>query len=424
MAENPVQSPSEPVSAAPRRNNTHTIKRIFGGLLVVGLVGASVYWWFFLRGKESTDNAYVMADAATVSSRVPGTIVAIHVENDDPVTQGRLLIELDPADSQAQLNEVEAALARVQAEIQSAQVTVQYTEAATQAAVIGAQAAWNAAQAQVRAARESVEEMARDHDAALAEYRHAKRDWERFDALAAQGASSVRDRDRMKTALSKAEAAVGASEARLRAARAGLEAAEKEAAKAQARLAEAQAGRLQVRVEQERLAALHAHAKELEARRDSARLLLSYCRIASPITGYVAQKKIQVGDRIVPGQPLLAVVPLQDVYVEANFKETQVEKIRIGQPVKIRADCYPDRRFSGTVEGIRAGTGAAFSLLPPENATGNWIKITQRVPVKIRLTEPFAPEYPLRLGFSLEVTVDTTDQSGPRLRLPSQRASR
>ncbi len=110
--------------------------------------------------------------------------------------------------------------------------------------------------------------------------------------------------------------------------------------------------------------------------------------------------------------------------MEANFKETQVEKVRLGQPVKIRADCYPGRRFSGTVEGIRAGTGAAFSLLPPENATGNWIKITQRVPVKIRLTEPFDPQYPLRLGFSLEVTVDTSDQSGPRLRLPAQRASR
>ncbi len=424
MAENSAQSHSEPGAATPRRNNKQNLKRLFGAIIVFGLAAGAIYWWFFLRGKESTDNAYVMADPATVSSRVPGTIAAILVENDDPVAQGQTLIELDPADFQAQLNEVEAALARVQAEVQSARVTVEYVEATTLAAVNAAQAAWNAAQAQVRVAQENVEETARQRDGVLAEYHHAKRDWERFDALAAQGASSVRDRDRMKTVLSKAEAALGASEARNRAARAGLDAAEKEAAKAEARLAEAQAGRLQVRVEQGRLKALQAHERELEARRDSARLNLSYCRIAAPISGYVAQKKVQVGDRIVPGQPLLAVVPLQDVYVEANFKETQVEKIRLGQPVTIRADCYPGRRFSGTVEGIRAGTGAAFSLLPPENATGNWIKITQRVPVKIRLTEPFTPQYPLRLGFSLEVTVDTSDQSGPRLRLPSQRASR
>lgn len=424
MAENPAQSLSEPGVAPPRRNNKPNLKRIFGGLILAALVVGTAYWGIFLRGRESTDNAYVMADVATVASRIPGTIAAVLVENDDPVTQGQLLMELDPADFRAQLSEVEAALARVQAEIQSARVSVAYMEETTQAAVNAAQAAWNAAQAQARAARETVEETARQHDGVLAEYRHARRDWERYDTLAAQGASSVRDRDRMKTALSKAEAAMGASEARLRAVRAALDAAEKEAAKAEARLSEAQAGRLRVRVEQERLKALQAHEKELEARRDSARLNLSYCRIASPIPGYVAQKKIQVGDRIVPGQPLLAVVPLQDVYVEANFKETQVEKIRLGQPVTIRADCYPGRRFSGTVEGIRAGTGAAFSLLPPENATGNWIKITQRVPVKIRFTEPFAPEYPLRLGFSLEVTVDTSDQSGARLRLPSQRVSR
>ncbi len=291
MADNPAQSLSEPETAAPRRNNKQSLKRFFAGLILAGLVGGAAYWWFFLRGKESTDNAYVMADPATVASRVPGTIATIFVENDDPVAQGQHLVELDPADYRAQLNEVEAALARVQAEIQSARVNVEYMDATTLAAVNAAQAAWNAAQAQVRGARETVEEMARQHDGVLAEYRHAKRDWERYETLAAQGASSVRDRDRMKTALSKAEATMGASEARLRAARAGLEAAEKEAAKAEARLAEAQAGRLRVRVEQERLTALRAQEKELEARRESARLNLSYCRIASPIAGYVAQKR-------------------------------------------------------------------------------------------------------------------------------------
>lgn len=424
MVENPALHGPEAVPSKPPRNNKQFFKRVFALGLTAALVGGGLYWWLFLKGKETTDNAYVTADAAAVSSRIPGTIAAVFVENDDPVVQGQVLVELDPADTEAQLREVEAALARVQAEMRAARVTVDYVAATTQAAEKAAQAALNAALAQVQAARGNLDEIAQQHEGVLAEYRHARRDWERFDALAAQGASSVRDRDRMRTALSKAQSAVGASEARLRAARAAVEAAEKEAAKAEARLREAQAGSLRVRVEQERLKALAAHEKELEARRDVVRLNLSYCRIAAPIAGYVAQKKIQVGERIAPGQPLLAVVPLQDVYVEANFKETQVEHIRVGQPAEIRADCYPGRRFAGRVEGIRAGTGAVFSLLPPENATGNWIKITQRVPVKIRLTEPFSADYPLRLGFSLEVTVDTRDRSGPRLRMPVQRASR
>lgn len=423
MAEHSGQSIPEPAPAKASRNNKQFFKRAFASVVLVGVVAGALYWWMFLRNKETTDNAYVMADAAAISSRIPGTVAAVLVENDDSVVQGQVLIELDTADEQARLQEVEAALARVQADIHAARVTVDYMEASTQAAVSAAQASWNAAQAQVQAVLEKVSEASQEHEAVLAEYRHAKRDWERFDALAAQGASSVRDRDRMKTALSKAQAAVGASEARLRSAEAALEAARKEAAMAEARLQEAQAGRLRVRVEQERLKALMAHAKELEARRDAARLNLSYCRIVAPIAGYVAQKKVQVGERLLPGQPLLAVVPLHDAYVEANFKETQVEHIRIGQPVEIHADCYPGRRFSGTVEGIRAGTGAAFSLFPPENATGNWIKITQRVPVKIRLTDPFSPEYPLRLGFSLKVTVDTSDHSGPRLREGAHRAA-
>ncbi|ROQ90236.1 HlyD family secretion protein [Desulfosoma caldarium] len=424
MGEHTAQTTPEPAPVKTRQNNKLIVKRAFAGAVLAALIVGTLYWWIFLRNKETTDNAYVMADVAAVSSRIPGTVAAVHVDNDHSVAQGQVLIELDTADEQARLREVEAALGRVQADIHAARATVDYMEASTQAAVNAALSSWNAAQAQVQAIQEKVLESSQEHQAVLAEYRHAKRDWERFDALAAQGASSVRDRDRMKTALSKAQAAVGASEARLRSAEAALEAARKEAAAAEARLQEAQAGRLRVRVEQERLKALLAHAKELEARRDAARLNLSYCRIVAPIAGYVAQKKVQVGERVLPGQPLLAVVPLQDAYVEANFKETQVENIRIGQPVHIRADCYPGRRFSGTVEGIRAGTGAAFSLFPPENATGNWIKITQRVPVKIRLTDSFSPEYPLRLGFSLKVTVDTSDRSGPRLRGGAHRASR
>jgi membrane fusion protein (multidrug efflux system) len=183
---------------------------------------------------------------------------------------------------------------------------------------------------------------------------------------------------------------------------------------AQLRIAEAQD--LQVQMERYRVTNLEAKIEKAQAELELARLQLSYCKIYAPITGYVAQKRFQVGDWVQPGQPLLAIVPLQEVYVEANFKETQLKEMRIGQKAKIKADTYPGYTYRGKVVGIRAGTGAAFSLLPPENATGNWIKVVQRVPVKIILDEPPPPEYPLRVGLSLEVKVDISDKTGPKLK--------
>ena len=154
---------------------------------------------------------------------------------------------------------------------------------------------------------------------------------------------------------------------------------------------------------------------ELEA----ARLNLSYCVISAPIEGYIAQKSIQVGDRVQPGQALMAVVPLGRIYVEANFKETQLTNVRIGQPASISADIYPGYEYKGKVTGIRAGTGAAFSLIPPENATGNWIKVVQRIPVRIELDQPPPPDHPLRVGASLDVSIDVADRSGSYLLQPT-----
>jgi membrane fusion protein (multidrug efflux system) len=148
---------------------------------------------------------------------------------------------------------------------------------------------------------------------------------------------------------------------------------------------------------------------------EAARLNLSYCVIAAPIEGYVAQKNIQVGDRIQPGQALMAVVPLSKIYVEANFKETQLTNVRIGQSASISADIYPGYSYTGKVSGIRAGTGAAFSLIPPENATGNWIKVVQRIPVRIELDKQPLLDHPLRVGASLDVTIDVADTSGLNL---------
>jgi membrane fusion protein (multidrug efflux system) len=161
--------------------------------------------------------------------------------------------------------------------------------------------------------------------------------------------------------------------------------------------------------------AAHPLVQQVEAVVREAELNLSYCTIVAPIEGMTSKKAIEVGQRIQPGQPLFAVVPLQGVYVEANYKETQLTNVRVGQPVEIRADIYPGHVYYGKVDSLSAGTGAAFSLLPPENATGNWVKVVQRVPVKVILNEPPPVEKPLRVGLSVEATIDTTNRDGALL---------
>src|SRR5262249_1144146 len=159
----------------------------------------------------------------------------------------------------------------------------------------------------------------------------------------------------------------------------------------------------------------HSLVKQAEAAVREAELNLSYCTLVAPMEGLVSRKSIEVGHRVQPGQALMALVPLQKVYIEANYKETQLTHVRVGQPVEIRADIYPDHLYHGKVESLSGGTGAAFSLLPPENATGNWVKVVQRLPVKITLTEPPPPELPLRVGLSVEASIDISNREGSRL---------
>ena len=155
--------------------------------------------------------------------------------------------------------------------------------------------------------------------------------------------------------------------------------------------------------------------KQAEAAVHKAELNLSYCTLVAPMEGLVSRKAIEVGQHVQPGQALMALIPLQKVYIEANYKETQLTHVRVGQPVEIRADVYPDHVYHGTVESLSGGTGAAFSLLPPENATGNWVKVVQRLPVKITLTEPPPPDLPLRVGLSVEASIDISHREGSRL---------
>lgn len=389
--------------------------KALGMIVTLCVILGALYYSFWLRGRVKTDNAYVLADSATVSSRVAGNIVAIHAKNDDAVTEGALLVELDDRDYRAVVDRNRAALARTEAEIAVADVTVKLTESQTAAQVQAAEAMVKAAEDREQEARHRLEEQERIRGAAAADLSHARRDMERYSNLLQSGAGSEQQRDRTSTAFKKSRAQLEAVDAQIAAARSALDAALMDVARARAQLETVRADELRVSIERSKLAALLAKRGEIAADLRLAELNLSHCVLKAPISGYIAQSRIQVGDRVQPGQPLFAIVPLHEVYVEANLKETQLENVRIGQKVELVADSYPGHTFRGVVAGIRAGTGAAFSLLPPENATGNWIKVVQRVPVKIRLEGASISEYPLRVGSSLAVSIDTSDRSGQRL---------
>ena len=226
---------------------------------------------------------------------------------------------------------------------------------------------------------------------AEAELDMAARDDARIEQLAKQKVVSTEEVDQVRTAL--------------RVARSRLEAARQEATRARAALG----------ISTDAAASTSPIVRRAQAARDEAALKLSYTELRAPRAGIVATKAVHVGQHVDPGQPVMRIVPIERAYVEANFKETQLSDVRIGQPATVVADMYPDYEYRGVVDSLAPGTGAAFALLPPENATGNWIKVVQRIPVKIRLTEPPPADRPLRVGLSVVATIDTRQHVGPLL---------
>jgi membrane fusion protein (multidrug efflux system) len=397
-----------------RANNRQRMKKLLWVVAVFISVAilAGAYWLFILRFRESTDNAYVVADSARISSRVPGTVLQVMVENDVPVERGQILLVLDYRDYQAVVNQTKGALAKIEGEIQAIKTSTSLTDTQTEAHLQEAKAKLQESRDNKDERLHRLKELQKRWVAANADLEKARRDSKRFDNLFNTGVIAEEQRDTAHTNLVKAKAIVEATDAELAAVKASLQAIQQEVEQAQAQLQATLSQRKQVEVLTHKLAALQGERQEAEGKLQAAQLNLSYCTIPAPISGYIAQKNVQVGDRVQTGQPLMALVPLRQVYVEANLKETQLKNVRLGQPVTIKADVYPAYTYYGKVDGIRAGTGASFSLLPPENATGNWIKVVQRVPVKISLDEPPPAEYPLRIGFSLHVTISTRNRSG------------
>ena len=404
-----------------RPNNNDKARRIkIGAFIVLVLaVAAIIYWWVFMRNYVTTDDAYARADSAMVSARVPGTILKVLVDNDFAVQTGQPLIELDPADYKVAVDRAKAALDEDEAELKAAEIMVPPVNIQTSSQVDAAEAALKAAQDTESQTRHNLEQLRNSRAAAAADFVQAERDYKRFETLSASGAGTQRQSEQAQTAYDKAKAQLRAVDAQIAALESALSAATQQVSRARAQLQSAMSERANVDVQLRKVETLKAKRDKSMADLEAARLNLSYCDIAAPIDGYIAQKNIQVGDRVQPGQAMMAVVPLNKIYIEANFKETQLTDVRLGQPAAISADIYPGYAYKGKVAGIRAGTGAAFSLIPPENATGNWIKVVQRIPVRIELDQPPPQDRPLRVGASLDVTINVADRSGSYLLQPA-----
>jgi len=418
--ESPFREPKRE-SVPPGGVTRHGILNGKSRLLLLSLVGVAVvalgfvYWMLFLRNRVSTDDAYVHADDAQISSRIPGTVLKLLVDNNYPVKVGQVLFVLDPADYTIAVEKARATLVESEAEVKASEVAITVTDAQTAAQVQGEEAALRGSRDKEKEAVQGLAELRQQREGITADLQLALKDFDRFENLYQRGAGSEQRRDEARTKSKKVQSQLGSLDAKIAAAESSLAGASKGVQRAAAQLQEAQSVRSNVEIQRHKLAALKGVRDKAKAELDAAELNLSYCTVTAPIDGYIAQRSVQLGDRVQAGQPLMSVVPLEKVYIQANFKETQLTDVRLGQPVTITADIYPGYIYHGKVIGIGSGTGAAFSLLPAENATGNWIKVVRRVPVKIRLDEPPHGDHPLRVGLSLEVVVDTSNKSGALL---------
>jgi membrane fusion protein, multidrug efflux system len=409
-------------------------------VIVAGALWGISAWWHY-RSHVSTDDAYVEGTVSTVSAKVTGHIVELLVDDNQPVTRGAVLLRIDDRDYRARLEQARATVGIAESRLRAATARIAMTRDSAMAQMAQAQASSLSADSAVRAAgdamdssrsvvasrRASLGAAQADLERARHAWTRAKQELDRGAMLLKQDLIAKRDFDQAVTDERTADAAVQAAEQRVIQAQRDLAGSESDlkirdtgyepqqigVVMAQARAADARAKRMnaeaalqEVRVREAERDLADAQLREARADLGMAELNVEHTIVRSPIDGVVAKRSGEIGQIVQIGQPLLAVVPLQDVWVVANFKETQLGGVRPGMGATIVVDGAPGKSFKGTVDSLAAGTGARFSLLPPENATGNWVKVVQRVPVKIRLdAKDVGNPHALRAGMSAYVTI-------------------
>ncbi len=353
-------------SSSENRRRRHLI--VLALVCLLAAAGYAAYWWLHARHFVDTDNAYVQGNIVQITPQVGGTVVAIDANDTEHVSAGQTLVRLDPVDARVALDQAAAQLAQTVREVRT-------TFAANKAL---------AATIAVRSA-----DLARSETDAA----RLRGDYARRAGLADDGAVSREELQHLQATIASARASQAAASAGL--------------AEAQEQLARNESLTDGTRVEN------HPRVLAAAAKYREAWLALKRAQIVAPVAGTVAKRSVQLGQRVAAGAPIMAIVPLDALWVDANFKESQLATLRVGQPVLLTADVYGQRtEYHGRVAGLGAGTGSVFSLLPAQNATGNWIKIVQRVPVRVALDAAEVAAHPLRVGLSMEARVDARDQSG------------
>lgn len=367
MNEAPI-SPATAPAGNPRRK---TALLSLAGIVVIGGLSWAAYEFLVASHYESTDNAYVQGNVIQITPQIGGTVMAIYADDTDYVKAGQPLVKLDPADAKVALDQAEAALAQT-----VRQVRTLYANNTALAAQVNLRET-DVARAQV-------------------EINRANDDLNRRLALTGNGAVSREELNHAESQLANARSVLSAAQAGVVAAR--------------EQLASNQTMTEGTSVD------MHPSVQAAAAKVREAWLATQRAAMPAPVDGYVAKRTVQLGQRVAAGTPMMSLIALNQLWVDANFKEVQLRNIRIGQPVKLTADVYGKKvEYHGTVAGLGAGTGAAFALLPAQNATGNWIKVVQRVPVRVALDMAQLAANPLRVGLSMDATVDVSNQDGKML---------
>lgn len=357
-------------------------------LIVVAAVG--IFVWRYYAVRESTDDAQIDGHIGPISARVPGTVIDVYVEDNTVVHRGQILVQLDPKDYQVALEKAEGDLADAVATARAAQTGVPITSTTSTSNIDVSHAALNAARHEVAAAQSQVEE-------ARANYTKASQDLKRYQQLVEKDEISHQQYD-------AAVAVEQAARATLDAAGSSVATAESHVAQAEANVRASQIGPQQIEQYRARAGAAEATVKTRQAAVDQAKLNLEYTTVRAPFDGIVSRRSVEPGSVIAAGQPVFSLVDLEDLWVTANFKETQLKGMQLNQHATVHVDAF-DRDYHGYVTSFGGATGARFSLLPPENATGNFVKVVQRVPVRINFDRGEDPEHRLRPGMSVEPTV-------------------
>ncbi len=425
-ADAPASTPPPPQEQAPARREKaqswlrqHPLALVVLGLLLIASIAGGLWAWGYYSVRESTDDARVDGHIAPVSARVGGHVIEILVDENDRVQAGQIVARIDPRDYQVALERAQSDLAAQQASANAARTQIPIASTSTASGLTGAQSGVAEAQAGVAVAKQNIAnaqarllQAEANRRAAAAARDRTARDLQRYETLVAKDEISRQQYDTAVSAAQAAQAEVEAAEASVAQARAGIDVAQSQFNQAEARVSQArsnvsaaQTGPQQVAVSRAQANTQAAVVGVRQAAVDQAKLNLDYTVVRAPVSGLVGRRNVQIGQNVQPGQPLFSIVQVSDLWVTALFKETQLAHMKIGQAVSIEVDAFDGAELRGRIESIGAATGGTFSVLPSENASGNYVKVVQRLPVKIRFEPNQNLLDRLRPGMSVVPTV-------------------